>query len=173
MERAPFSDSAHDQDRPRVELRDVCEEDLPVFFEQQLDPGANQMAAFTRAEPADRAAFDDHWKRIRGDEAVVLRTIIADGDVAGHVASFERFQQREVTYWLGRPFWGRGIASAALRIFLEIDRHRPLHARVVADNGASIRVLEKCGFEMIDRESHYANARGREMEELVMRLERA
>lgn len=173
MEPTSVTDPIHDPEQPRIELRAVCDEDLPVFFEQQLDPGANHLAAFTRAEPADRAAFDAHWKRIRGDSSIAIRTIIAVREIAGHVASFDRSRQRELTYWLGRAFWGRGIASAAVSLFLEVDRHRPLHARVAADNTASIRVLEKSGFEEIDREHHHANARGRKIEELVMRLDRS
>ena len=50
-----------------VLLREVTEADLPVFFEQQLDPAANFMAAFTARDSADQEAFLAHWGRILGD----------------------------------------------------------------------------------------------------------
>src|SRR5215218_9325330 len=51
--------------------------------------------------------------------------------------------EREVTYWIGRSYWGKGIATDALTAFLAVERSRPLHARVASDNVASRRVLEK------------------------------
>jgi len=47
----------------RVLLRDVEERDLPIFFEDQRNPVANEMAAFT---PRDRDAFMDHWAKLLG-----------------------------------------------------------------------------------------------------------
>ncbi len=152
-----------------VALRPVTDDDLPIFFDHQLDPAANRMAAFTRGDPADRAAFTAHWAKIRGDDTVTLRTILLDGRVAGHIASFERFGEPEVTYWIGREYWGRGVATAALRAFLAEIPARPLYARAAADNSASIRVLEKCGFTVSGRDRGFANARGEEVEELILR----
>lgn len=127
----------------KVVLRDVTEEDLPVFFEHQQDPQATEMAAF----PArDRDAFMAHWRKILADETVVTRTILVDGDIAGNVVSFEMAAGREVGYWLGREFWGGGVATKALALFLQIETRRPLSAHVAAHNIASRRVLEKCGF---------------------------
>lgn len=85
-----------------VQLRDVTEAVLPVFFEQQRDPAANYMAAFTAKDPEDREAFDAHWKRILGDQAVTIKTILYDGNVAGSVASYtdSSFGKPEVTYWI-------------------------------------------------------------------------
>jgi RimJ/RimL family protein N-acetyltransferase len=154
-----------------VELRPVQGEDLAVFFEQQLDPAASHMAAFTAADPADREAFDAHWTRILGDERVTLRTILFDDQVAGHIATFERSGQPEITYWLGKAYWGKGVASKALLSFLTLVEIRPLFARVAKDNIASIRVLEKCGFTVAGEDQGYANARGREIEELILRLD--
>jgi RimJ/RimL family protein N-acetyltransferase len=151
-------------------LREVWDEDLPIFFAQQLDPAANHMAAFTTKDPADRAAFDAHWRRIRGDANILNRTILVDGEVAGHVASFENFGEREVTYWLGKEFWGRGIATRALMAFLKQETTRPLHARAAKDNIGSVRVLQKCGFTITGEDKGFANARGAEIEEYVMVL---
>ncbi|MGH2808023.1 MAG: GNAT family N-acetyltransferase [Actinomycetota bacterium] len=126
-----------------VVLRDVVAADLPTLYAQQQDPEANAMAAF----PArDHDAFIAHWVKILADDALIKRTIVVDGDIAGNIVAFEHDGKTEVGYWLGRSFWGRGIATAALKAFLDIVAHRPLYAGVVAHNVASIRVLEKCGF---------------------------
>jgi RimJ/RimL family protein N-acetyltransferase len=125
------------------------------------------MAAFTAADPPDRRAFDAHWARISADPGIVTRTILRDGAVVGYIVAFERFGQPEVGYWIGRSFWGRGVATAALRAFLAVLPTRPLYARVAADNAGSIRVLEKCGFVLSGRDTAFANARGREIQELI------
>jgi RimJ/RimL family protein N-acetyltransferase len=151
-------------------LREVWDDDLPTFFTQQLDPDANYMAAFTAADPTDRAAFDAHWRRIRSDSGVLNRTILVDGVIAGHVASFEYAGEREVTYWLGKEFWGQGIATRALAAFLQEETTRPLHARAAKDNIGSVRVLQKCGFTITGEDKGFANARGVETEEYVLVL---
>lgn len=153
-----------------VLLREVTDGDLPVFFEQQLDPAANHMAAFTCKDPADRDAFAAHWKKIQGDRSVTIRTILSDGRVAGHVASFERSGEREVTYWIGKEYWGKGIATRALSELLGQLKTRPLYARAARDNVASLRVLEKCGFTVSGHDKGFANARGEEVEEVVLKL---
>lgn len=150
-----------------VRLREVAEDDLPTFFEQQLDPDANRMAAFTAR---DREAFTAHWARILGDETVTARTILMEGDVAGNIVSFERSGQREVGYWIGRRYWGRGVATEALSQFLGQMRERPLLARVAENNVGSIRVLEKCGFTISGHEKAPGTAPGQEIEEIVFVL---
>lgn len=154
-----------------VRLREVRSGDLPVFFEHQCDPDAVRMAAFTAEDPTDRAAFDAHWKRILGMDSVTVRTVLADDAVAGHVAAFVRDGDPEITVWLGREFWGRGIGTEALRRLLELRRERPIYARAAADNGASLRALEKLGFRISGEERGYAAARGREIAEYVLVLE--
>ena len=128
----------------RVQLRDVEAADLPVFLEHQQDPMAVRMAAFTSKDPSDRDAFRAHWARILADRTITMKTILLDGRVIGHVGSFAdpNLRWREVTYWIGREFWGRGLATLALSEFLRQVRTRPLYARAAADNVASIRVLE-------------------------------
>jgi RimJ/RimL family protein N-acetyltransferase len=157
--------------RPLVALRPVEDADLGRFFAHMQDPEALRMAAFTPKDPADRAAFDAHWRRILGDAAILNRTILADGAVAGHVASFLMEGGREVTYWIDRALWGRGVATAALRAFLEVDPIRPLHARAAKDNLGSLRVLEKCGFRAVGEDRGFANARNAEIEECLLLLE--
>ena len=153
-----------------MQLRPVAASDLPIFFEHQRDPLGVHMAAFTTEDPDDRARFDAHWRRLLGDPSIVMRTVEVEGQPAGHVSSFIGDMGTEVTYWLGRDYWGRGIATAALQAFLQVDSRRPLRGRAAADNVASIRVLEKCGFVRIGTDRGYANARRAEIDEVVMEL---
>jgi RimJ/RimL family protein N-acetyltransferase len=127
----------------RVEIRDVMDTDLSIFFEQQLDPEATAMAAFAAR---DREAFMAHWARIRANPTGAVRTVVADGEIAGNVVSWQQDGERDVGYWIGKPFWGRGIATRALALFLQELGERPLHAHVARHNIASRRVLGKCGF---------------------------
>ena len=152
-------------------LREIRDEDLAVLFEQWADPVAAQMAAFTAPDHMDRDAFERRWSRLRADETLINRAIVVDGEVVGTIGSWGDPDGREVTYWIGRPYWGKGIATAALAAFLAVDRSRPLQARVAADNVASRRVLEKCGFRVIASERGFAEARSAEIEEFVLRLE--
>jgi len=152
-------------------LRDVIEDDLPIFFEQQLDPDANHMAAFTAKDPTDRDAFMAHWHRILADETIIIKTIVCGGQVVGNVRSYEEAERTEVGYWIGKGYWGQGIATRALAEFLvHGNRTRPIYARAAGDNIGSLRVLEKCGFKMIGQSRGFANARGQEIEELLLEL---
>lgn len=153
-----------------VVLREVQDSDLPVFYRQTNDPEAARMAAFTPEDPADRASFDAHWERIRSSADTLTRTVLADGAVAGSAAVYGHPGSREVTYWIDRAYWGRGVATAALRELLAQVPERPLYARAAADNAGSLRVLEKCGFRESARARGYANARGEEIEEVVLLL---
>ena len=154
-----------------VVLREVHDSDLPVFFRQMNDPEAVRMAAFTPEDPGDRDVFDGHWKKIRSSPEVLARTVLADGDVVGNAAVYGEPGEREVTYWIDRAYWGRGVATAALRGLLAEVPERPLYARAAADNAGSLRVLEKCGFRVTTRARGYAHARGEEIDELVLTLE--
>jgi RimJ/RimL family protein N-acetyltransferase len=131
-----------------VRLRDVVETDLSIFFEHQRDPEAAGMAAF---EPRDRAAFSAHWSRILADDALIAKAVLVDERVAGNVVSWEADGDRLVGYWIGREFWGAGVAPAALRAFVDLVPARPLRAHVATTNVGSVRVLEKCGFVPVGR----------------------
>jgi RimJ/RimL family protein N-acetyltransferase len=129
-----------------VQLRNVEPNDLPIFYEQQLDADATRMAAF----PArDRSAFDAHWAtNVLGSPATVTQTILVDGQVAGYVGSWPQDGARLVGYWIGKEHWGKGVATRALAALLHIVTERPLHAHVARHNVGSIRVLQKCGFSL-------------------------
>ena len=152
-------------------LREVRDEDLPLLFEQWIDPISVRMAAFTTPDQADWDAFERRWSRPRADESVIARAVVVAGEVTGTIGSWGDPGEREVTYWIARSHWGKGIATGALSALLAVDRSRPLHARIAYDNVASRRVLEKCGFHFIGTERGFAQARSAEIEEHVLRLE--
>ncbi|GGP70640.1 GNAT family N-acetyltransferase [Streptomyces sindenensis] len=154
-----------------VTLRAVEDADLPLFFAWMSDADATRVAAFTPEDPTDRAAFDARWARIRsGSGGVVMRTVLADGVVVGHVGAYGEAGGRQVTDWIARAHWGRGLATAALRAFLDETSTRPLHARAAADNLGSRRVLEKCGFVVTGTDRGFARARGEEIDEVLVTL---
>ncbi|MFD4632937.1 GNAT family N-acetyltransferase [Streptomyces sp. NPDC058284] len=153
-----------------VSLRPVHDSDLPVFFRQMNDPESCHMAAFTPEDPADRDRFDAHWATMRASAEVDVRTVLVDGDVVGSAGVYGTPGEREVTYWIDRAYWGRGLATAALCALLAQFLERPLYARAAADNAGSLRVLEKCGFRVSARERGYAAARQAEIDEVVLVL---
>ena len=149
-------------------LRAVTEADLDVFYEHQADPEAAAMAVF----PArDREAFDAHWRRVLADASKVTRTIVDDGAVAGNIGAWEQDGRRFVGYWVGREFWGRGLATAALAELVQELDERPLYAWVVASNVGSIRVLEKCGFVEVERHAGHNEHASRVVEEILYELD--
>jgi len=152
---------------PVVRLRNVEDRDLDVFFDHQADPQAVEMAAF----PArDKDQFTAHWAKVRADDANVLRTIVADGLVAGNIGSWQQDGQQFLGYWVGREFWGRGVATQALALLVDEVSVRPLYAHVVAHNVGSIRVLEKGGFRRDRGQEAKAPAPDDGIEELVFVL---
>ena len=149
------------------ELREVEPDDIDVFYEQQRDPEATRMALFPARE---REAFDAHWRRVLTDGTVFARTIVHYGAVAGNVVCWEAEGRRFVGYWLGREFWGKGLATSALAQLLEEVTARPLYAWVAATNLGSVRVLEKCGFVPAGSRTQRDERLGDVVEELLYEL---
>lgn len=151
-----------------VSLRDVEDDDLPFFFEWQSDDESFRMAAV----PSRGAeAFAAHWAKIRSNPDSMLQTIVADSVVVGNAVSWRGDEGRMVGYWIGKAHWGQGIASAALLLFLEVDKHRPLLATVVEHNAGSCRVLEKAGFELVERREVDDGPESGTLTELEFRLD--
>ncbi|HVU78855.1 MAG TPA: GNAT family N-acetyltransferase [Gaiellaceae bacterium] len=144
-------------------LREVVESDLPVFYEYECDPEAAAMAAFPSRE---RDAFMAHWAKTLASDSARTWTVVSDGEVAGNVGCWEDDGRRFVGYWIGRRFWGRGLATQALGEVLAVVEERPVHAYVVESNVASIRVLEKCGFVEVERHTGHDG-----VEELLLRAD--
>ncbi|MCX5558493.1 GNAT family N-acetyltransferase [Streptomyces sp. NBC_00038] len=153
-----------------ISLREVRDSDLSTFWEHLSDPAAQQLAAFTGKYHYDRGLFDSHWAKIRSNPENLIRTVLADDEVVGHVSVHGPPDEREVTYWIAQAHWGRGIATAALKALLELDDTRPLHAQAAADNTGSIRVLEKCGFVITGHGRGFALAREGEIDEVLLTL---
>ena len=152
---------------PAVCLRSVEDRDLDAFFEHQADPVAVEMAAF----PArDEDQFAAHWAKVRADDANVVRTIVAEGEVAGHIGSWQDGGLQLLGYWVGREYWGRGVATRALALLVDEVSTRPLYAHVAAHNVGSIRVLEKCGFRRDHLQEAQATAPDDGIEELIFVL---
>jgi RimJ/RimL family protein N-acetyltransferase len=150
-----------------VRLRAVADDDLPILFDHQRDPDAVRMAAFPTR---DWDAFTAHWAKIRSDPEKVIRTVLVDGRVAGNIGCWEQDGKRLVGYWIGKEYWGRGVATAALAAFLGVVTTRPLFAYVAKHNVGSIRVLENCGFTVGREETAALGLPDDGVEEWVYRL---
>ncbi|MFJ1593186.1 GNAT family N-acetyltransferase [Kitasatospora albolonga] len=154
-----------------IALRPLTEEDIPTLFEIQLDGTAQRLAAFTDARTArDAEAFRQKYRKILADGAVVHRVIEIDGEVVGSVATCPMEGDTELTYWIRRDWWGRGVATAAVTALLDEVTERPIHARVVEDNRGSVRVLERTGFVRIGSEDSFAPGRRTTVTELIFKL---
>lgn len=96
------------------------------------------------------------------DRLVGVSEYICDGD--GMVT---------IGYWIGAPYWGRGIASRAVGLLIaHVEQTVPdaiFSAKVLPQNAASIRVLEKNGFAAKRQTDCAAPARGGEMAALLFR----
>jgi RimJ/RimL family protein N-acetyltransferase len=154
-----------------VSLRPCEDRDLEPLFRQMADAEAVRMAAFVSWQPGDREAAFERIARLRADTSVTFLVIDVDGEAAGTIGSFRIDDKPEVTYWVDRAFWGRGVATAALALMVGEIAERPLYASAASDNVGSLRVLEKVGFRPIGVDRGFAPARGEEIEETLMRLD--
>ena len=153
-----------------VTLRPTEQADLALLFQFQLDQEAAYLAAFMPKEPLDKAAYVEKYTRFLHDPTINMQTISVAGAVVGSLAKFELAGDAELTYWLDRACWGKGIATSALRTFLTFELTRPLLGRVAFDNFGSQKVLEKAGFVKIGTDKGFASARQAEIEEFIYQL---
>lgn len=156
---------------PSVTLRPPQQSDIAAFLDHASDRGARWQAAFCLAEAPDPVAFEHRWQSMLVDPPVLVRTVLVDAEVAGHVATWiAEDGSPEITYWLGRQFWGAGVGARGLRLFLSEESRRPLRARCAADNHASVKILVAAGFRQVGSEPDYAPARGEIVDELIFEL---
>src|SRR3954467_3195144 len=125
-----------------ITLTKTEEDDLNTFFEFQLDKEANFLAAFTSKDPGDKKAYIEKYTKHLHDPAINMQTIKADDEIVGSIAKFIMEGDTEITYWIDRKFWGKGIATTALKKLLIIEQVRPIYGRVAFDNYGSQKVLE-------------------------------
>jgi RimJ/RimL family protein N-acetyltransferase len=152
-------------------LRPPGDGDADLLFGWMRDPESVALAAFTAEDPDDRAAFDAWLARNLARPDVRHLMIVADGATVGSISSFVIEGDRELSYWIDRAHWGRGIASAALAAFLADETERPLSARTASHNTGSARVLERAGFRVVATERGFAPGVGAEIDEHVYRLD--
>jgi ribosomal-protein-alanine N-acetyltransferase len=153
-----------------VKLKQTKKSDLASFFQFQLDEEANYLAAFTPKDQADEAAYIEKFTKFLSDPTINMQTILMEETIVGSIAKFEREGDAEITYWIDRKVWGKGIATSALKNFLIIENTRPIFGRVAFDNIGSQKVLEKSSFIKIGKDKGFANARQMEIEEFIYRL---
>lgn len=151
-----------------VRLREIKEADLPRLYEFNLDADSNRLA-MTISRSAD--AFAAHWKKVLADSNVVAKAILVGNVLAGSISCFKLDGVSNVGYWLGKDFWGKGVASRALDLLLKEFQPRPLYARAATTNRASLRVLQKCGFVVQGVQWSPADHRYLECEETLLVLE--
>lgn len=161
----------YDAHMTAVGLREIEDADHDLIFDMMRDPVSVEMAAFTTADPNDRAAFDAWMSRVRNGAGTRSRVVTDHGEFVGTAAAFTMEGDREVSYWIDRRAWGRGIATEALRLLVAEEAGRPLYSRVAVHNSQSIGVLQRVGFVEVARDSGFANGLGREVEEIVFRLD--
>lgn len=155
---------------PQITLRPTLESDLETLFQFQLDQEARYLAAFMSKESGDKEAYIIKHSHFLKDPSINTQTILVDGVIAGSIAKFVMEGDTEITYWIDKKIWGKGIATAALRSFLSIENTRPIFGRVAFDNIGSQKVLEKCGFVKTGKDKGFANARQAEIDEFIYKL---
>lgn len=154
-----------------IKLRPTVVNDLETLFKIQLNEEANYQAAFTSKDSQNKEAYIAKYTRLLSDPTVNNQTILVGTVIAGSIAKFVMEGDAEITYWIDKSFWGKGIATAALKDFLKIEETRPIFGRVAFDNIGSQRVLEHCGFIRTGTDRGFANARQMEIEEFIYRLD--
>jgi ribosomal-protein-alanine N-acetyltransferase len=153
-----------------VSLRPTNQADLATLFLFQLDQQATYLAAFMPKDSTTKTAYLEKFTRFLHDPTIHMQTILVAGTIAGSIAKFELAGKAELTYWLDRGCWGKGIATTALTQFLILEHTRPLIGRVAFDNIGSQRVLEKTGFVKIGTDTGFASARQAEIVEFIYQL---
>lgn len=156
---------------PEITLRKTVLPDLEFFFLFQLDEEANYLAAFTAKDPTDKAAYLQKYSKLVNDPAINMQTILVGEIIAGSISKFEMEGRAEITYWIDKQFWGKGIGTKALTTFLKNETTRPIYGRVAFDNIGSQKVLTNCRFIKIGTDKGFANARQAETEEYIYKLD--
>ncbi len=155
----------------QVELRKTQISDLDILFDYQADDEAGYMAAFVSNTWKDRDAYIAKWEKFLMDDSINSWTILHNGAIAGSIGTWVMDGEIQITYGIGKQFWGRGLATTAIELFLMDMDTRPLYGRAASDNIRSIKILEKAGFKKTGIDRGFALARNAEIEELIFRLD--
>jgi RimJ/RimL family protein N-acetyltransferase len=157
----------------KIVLKTTLFSELELLYQFQRDETARHMAAFMSGDRNDKAGYIKKYTALLQDPSVTQRTIWFGKEIAGSIAKFVMEGDAEITYWIDRRFWGQGIATGALRAFLEIVKTRPICGRTAFDNTGSQKVLERCGFVRIGQDTGYAAERKKEITEYIYELKSA
>ena len=160
---------------PRLRLRPLHINDADSIARACNDPAVARMtgsfvtpylphsaAFFILRQPSlERRGLAQHWLAER------------DGEVLGCIGVTRAAPKSmwEIGYWLTPRAWGNGYATEAVRAVVEMARPAVLVAKVFADNPASLRVLEKCGFEVTGPDQSHCMERQTMVKGWVLRLE--
>jgi [ribosomal protein S5]-alanine N-acetyltransferase len=128
------------------------------------------MAAFTAKDTFNKSAYVEKYSKFLLDPTIHMYTIRINEIIVGSISKFVMFDESEITYWIDKSFWGKGIATVALREFLKIELSRPIYGRTSFDNFGSQKVLLSNNFEKIGTDKGFANGSGEEIEEFVYML---
>ena len=162
----------HNKPMQKIKLRTTIQSDFNIFFQNQQDKEANHMAAFTAKDPSDKKNYFEKWLPFLDDKTVTLKTILSETEIAGSICTYPMGDEIHITYWINKAFWGQGIATKALDLFLNEFTERPLHASTAFGNYGSMKVLERCSFVKTgETGTYFANGRGMEIEEVFFKLE--
>ena len=148
-------------------LKATSQADLVTLFAYQTHKTSILMAAFTAENPNDKEAYMDKWSKIITNPQINMQSIYVDDQLVGSILCFDMMDETNVSYWLGHKYWNKGIASKSLKRFLQKTKKRLLIGRTAFDNYGSQKVLTKCGFTFMRKETDFANARGKKIEEYI------
>lgn len=130
-----------------IQLRPVTHDDLPAIYQWQLDPASNRMAM---VNPRSPESFNTLWDDAIHGRDIIARIILLDAEPVGFINCFKADGLDTVGYWIDRAHWGRGIATRALALMLDVFEPRPLHAQVAEGNAGSLKILKRAGFEITE-----------------------
>lgn len=137
----------------RLTLRAPAPEDAATIAHLANDLGIARNTS-RMPHPYGAADAEAFVTAVAGQDPTSAHTFLIDHDDHGPVGVVGAFHDAdpmpEIGYWIGRPYWGRGLATEAVQglVFWAGKRwgKRALTAGHFADNPASGRVLEKAGF---------------------------
>lgn len=156
---------------PEIVLKKTEVSDLETLFQIQLDEEGGYLAAFTAKDHDNKAAYINKYTSFLENPTINNQTIWFENTIVGSVAKFIMDDKTEVTYWIDRKYWGKGIATKALKEMLKMIAVRPIYGRVAFDNLGSQKVLENCGFVKIGTDRGFANFRQEEIEEFIYKFD--
>jgi RimJ/RimL family protein N-acetyltransferase len=144
-----------DAGSPQVSLVELSLDHAASYHQQALHPDVWRLADI---EPLlSQEAVEQHVRAIEADPGRDGFAIMHPGaGFVGAMILYRNGAEAQLLYWVGRRFWNRGVATAAVKNLLAMVQERlrlpEVRARAFATNAPSLRVLEKCGFVPIPEE---------------------